>query len=322
MKFQQGLKLVVAALALIVSAPAAGAQERAAVESDELIVIAPNPPMWRLHDEDSEVLILATVAALPRRTGWNRTPFQRALAGADAFLIEDRLSIDPLLILQLFTTRRTAFINPNGARLSEFLEPAVWAQLQQSARAVDQNPNNWERLRPYAAGASLINERLKQVGLDTRIDIAREARDLARRARVRIVEAPVAPIRVRPLIDSLSSMPVGADAPCLEDQLMLSDTAPAIMLQRAEAWVAGDADSLLAFADVLDTSRCVTALAVGGLSFEELTRRRADGWTQYLIGELERPGRRVAVIEGDLFLSRDGVLARLTRAGYEVTPTQ
>ncbi|NWG53882.1 MAG: TraB/GumN family protein [Hydrogenophilaceae bacterium] len=307
--------LLSALLMFVALAAPAHAQDNTQSE-EEIVVTLPGPEMWRVHDSDSELFLLAVVRPLPRRVQWNTRPFEARLRGADRFYLEAVQGADAGQLLRLMTTRRNALWNPDGAKLQDFLEPALYARVERAAAAADMRVRELERLRPLHAGSRLIRETAKQAGLSFDVDVANEARRKARRARVRVEE--VAFIRVGALVNAMNALPLGADAPCLALQLDVVERLIPAMQRRAEAWAAGDAAALRAAAGMVDEAACVAALAEGGLTIEELMRRRLNGWRAIVDRALATPGRRVAAIDAELLLRPGGLLASLHAAGIAV----
>jgi uncharacterized protein YbaP (TraB family) len=283
---------------------------------EEIVVPAPGPALWRVYDADSEVFVLASIQTLPRRFHWNTRPMQTALARADRLYVENAFAIGPGLAAQLLTTRRDAYLNPDGAELHTFLPADLHARMVRAATALDVDPDSLEGLRPYAAGSRLLGALVEQAGLDNGVDPQDQSRRLARRARVRITEIEAAPLR--PLVNALNRMPVGADSQCLAVQLDALERQGPLLNERAAAWARGDIAALRAFSELVDPASCAASLTSGGVDVDGLESRRVAAWTATIRQALQSPGVRVAVVNFPIWLSPQGVLATLRSSGVSV----
>ncbi len=308
--------------ALVAVLPAAGAQTpppppftEEALAEEEIVVEAPGPPLWRVYDTDSEVLILGAISVLPRNARWSNRALEAALARADRLYVAEDFGVGIAGAARLLLAQRDAFQNPDGARLREILPAGLYARTAAAAAAMEVDMDDIERLRPYAAGSRLLQQVIPAQRLET-VDLTDNARRLARRARVRVteLEAPSA----GPLLRALNAMPTGADVACLETQLDSLERQGPLVRARALAWARGDVAELRRFAAMVDPAACLAELGDAGVDLAGVVHARERQWRDTIIEALRRPGVRVAVMEVGMLLSPTGVLADLRAAGFSV----
>lgn len=298
----------------------AGAQEVSAppvaLDQDVIVVEAPGPELWRVHDRDSEIFILATINALPRGFRWNSRPIAAVLERADRLYVSEPISFGLDDVARLLVTRRDAVRNPDGLPLKDYLPTSLYQRLEATAAQEGLAMDDLELWRPYIAGGRLLGAALQDVGLDSGAVIVRETRRLARRARVRVEE--VETMRARPLIDALNAMPIGRDNACLALQLEAIEVQLPALRARADAWAGGDVAALRNFSTLVDSSACLSSLGGSGLTFRDVENRFMATWLTTLSEGLSRPGTRLALISADIFLRPNGLLQQLRAAGYAV----
>lgn len=309
--------LAAACLGLAASVGQAAAQTTGAVDSGEVIVVeAPGPELWRLHDADSEVFILATISALPRGFRWNSRPVAAVLERADRLYVSEPVSIGLGNAARLLVTRRDALRNPDDARLEDYLSANLHRRLEVAAAGQGIAMEDLQDWRAYVAGGRVLGEAVEAANLESDGQVLRETRRLARRARVRVEELEL--ISAGALIDALNQMPLGRDAPCLALQLDVLDVQLPALRARAEAWAQGDVATLREFSTLVDDTACLASLGGAGLSAGDIETRALGTWRTTLIRALDRPGTRLALVNADVLLKPGGLLQQLRAGGYAV----
>lgn len=285
-------------------------------DSDVIVVEAPGPELWRLHDADSEIYILATIDALPAGFRWNSRPVAAVLERADRLYVSEPVSLGLGDAARLLVTHRDAIRNPNGVALEEYLPAGLYRRLAGAAATYGVDMDDLEQWRPYMAGGQVLGEAVDEAGLESDGQVLRETRRLARRARVRVQELEF--VRTGPLLNALNTMPLGRDNACLTLQLDAIEVQIPALRARASAWARGNVATLREFATLVDSSACLAGLGGPDLTFEDVERRIVASWRTTLTDGLNRPGTRLALISADAFLRPNGILQQLRAEGYAV----
>jgi uncharacterized protein YbaP (TraB family) len=296
--------------------PASAVAQQPIPDPDEIVVDAPGPALWRMSDADSDVLILGSVAMLPRNVRWNARPFEAALARADRLYIERPMGVGGFRAIRVLASQRDVFENPNGARLRDFLPAPLYARTQAAAARLDVPMDSLERLRPHTVGSGLIRATVPAQGLAF-VDMNDQTSGLARRARVRVTELET--VQMPALLRAMNDMPLGADIACLDSQLDTIERQGPLLRDRSTAWARGDTAALRQFAALVDPTRCFESIATGGVNFRAVMRGRVTIWRDTLLQSMRRQGVRVAVIDTGLLLEPGGVLDALRESGANIT---
>jgi uncharacterized protein len=132
---------------LVAGAGSAHAAEKAAPKA------APSPAMWKLESGGGKIYLLGSMHILPEKTVWKTPVIEKAIAEADIFVFETKMSDG--------NTRAAAGIIesskylPKGKTLSEMLTPKGQQQLKALAKELQIDFAQLNRLRPWSASLVL-----------------------------------------------------------------------------------------------------------------------------------------------------------------------
>jgi uncharacterized protein len=265
----------------------------------------PEPAMWRIADEDSEIWLFGSVHLLPEDVKWDGPRWQAAFAEADEFVTETDTSAEagaafPQLAAQYGTL-------PEGQRLSDLMSADDRARLGRAATLSGLDPAALEGLRPWLAALQLSYGYAQRVG--HRSDLGVEG-VLAARARnegktLSFFETPEEQVRI------LADLAPEDEARFLSVTLRQIEEEADTMRVLDRAWARGDVATL-------DRALSQEWLEGGAAVHEAVILRRNRAWADDIQRRLEGSGR-VFIAVGAAHLIGDGSVVDILRArGVEV----
>lgn len=303
------------ALAVALAAPAGMAQSPPPTGAEEVLVIGERegPELWHIDGPQGEIFILGTVQPLPKSFTWKTTRLDLVVKRTDRVLVGEnsvRIGLGDVL------TRRDAVRNPDGAKLSDQLDAPTRERLTAQRQALNLPPDAFENWRPYVAGAMLASRAFDRAGLGGKVDAG--AVTLAKLKQRKIKPTNVFRAPTRDLIKGLNTMPLGADAPCMDAYLKVAEHGVETARTRAVAWAKGDVASLRATRDANFGLSCLSALEHGGVPVDKLMAQFKSDWLKALLAAKDQPGVTLAIVPMNYLLHEDGLLAQLAAAGLTV----
>lgn len=280
--------------------------------SEEIVVERPGPRLWRIPGASGEVYVLGVEQPLPKGFTWKTAEIDAVIARANRAVIGDnRVSIG----IGDLISQRKAFRNPNGAKVSELLDPAAKARFDAARRAHGFDDDDLEGWRPYVAGLFLLDKGMTAAGLSRSLDPQEVTLKKIRKRKIPVTTA--SRIESKPLVRALAAMPAGADAACLVAELDALDAMP-VMRERAQAWARGDVDALRELGSRDDGEACVASLTAGGVPATRVRETLVEDWTRALSTAAGQTGVTLAIAPMSALLAKDGVLARLRSQGVQI----
>ena len=281
-----------------------------AVLVEELVVTArlPGPAWWTVSNGTTTVYVLGSPSLAPKKMAWDRTVFDRRLAGANEVIL-------PYQDVHVtFTSSLGAAFNymrlKGGGPFEATLDPATRARFV----AVREKARPGRRARhdtknALAAGILLATDYRDRNSLTT-TDPTKLIKLLAQRAHVPVTQKGYS---IAPLMGDMIRTPPAAARACFDEVLTQAEAGPGTTLGAAKAWAGGDVRGALGNERTLE--RCF-AVVPGAAAFDN--RTKAD-----LAAEVERalkkPGHALAVIPLRPLLAQGGVLDQLRAKGFAVT---
>jgi hypothetical protein len=307
---------VIAALAL--AAPAGAqvpltptsppANDPDAVLVEELVVTAlePGPAWWRVKDADTTVYVLGVPSLAPKRMQWDRTVFERRLAGANQVILPFQ---DVRVTLRGAVGAAFNFLRlRSGGPFEETLDPATRARFVAAREKLGQPAKHYATRNPLAAGLLLAGDYRDRSNL-TNSDPTKLVKLLAQRAHVPIIQKSY---EIGPLMGAVIRTPPAAGRGCFEEVLAQVEAGPGVTLAATRAWADGDVRGALENERTYE--RCI-ALVPGAQAFD--ARTKADQAAQ-IAAALKQPGHAIALVPLRPLLAQGGVLDRLRAEGYEI----
>jgi uncharacterized protein YbaP (TraB family) len=276
---------------------------------EELVVTArlPGPAWWTVSNGTTTVYVLGSPSLAPKHMAWDRTIFDRRLAGASGVILP---------VQDVHVTFGGAFGAAfnymrlrSGGPFEATLDAPTRARFVAARTALGQPAKHYPTRNPLAAGLILDADYHDKFGLTT-ADPTKLIKLLAQRARVPVIQRSY---DIGPLMGAMLKTPESAGRGCFNEVLQLVESGPGGTQAAARAWAAGDVRGALANERTYE--RCI-ALVPGAVSFD--SRMKAD-FVADLQKALARPGHAIAVIPLRTLLAQGGVLDQLRAKGFKVT---
>lgn len=264
-----------------------------------------DPPIWRVRDADTEMVLFGSIHALPPGIEWRTAELDAALDGADLVAFEILTPETEAEELQMVLPYLRYLIAEEP--LSEVVSAETFARVQAAAERQGYPVQMLDMMKPWAAalmldmGAEEALGRTGDLGVDT------------------VLETSLAEGRRKEALDTdallLASIKALSEAGDAEGEEMLIEVLDGLDddeldLTLEHAWVAGDIKAIEAeMKDMkLEAPRLYQALLVD----------RNHGWMPALTRMMETEGRVVVVAGAAHMVGDDGLPALLRKAGYEV----
>lgn len=259
---------------------------------------APQPPVWVIADEDTEITLFATVHALPPGLDWLSPEAARRLQSADTLVLETLIPDDRAAFAATLQRLGTSAALPP---LAERLPDDLLSRLQASAAALGLPLALFETMHPWLIAVSIGEATLASVGVVSANGV--EPALLARSSAPR--EGLETPEQQLGYFANLS----------VEDQLaMLESTLEEVAGAREDIdrliglWQRGEVDAIAAeFAGEANASPAL---------HEALLAGRNRRWAEQLDARMARPGRIFVAVGAAHFGGEDGLLSELAARGW------
>lgn len=288
--------------------PAPNAPDPDAVLVEELVVVGrePGPAWWRVMDADTTVWVMGVPSLAPKRMEWDRTVFERRLAGANVVIL-------PFVNVRAkgLGTVGTAFNLMrlrSGGPFENRLDPATRARFVAVREKLGQPARHYPTGNPLAAGVQLAIDYRDRSEL-TNMDPAKLVKLLAGRKGVPVVEKSY---DLGPQLGGILRTPPAVGRVCFEEVLAQAEAGPGVTRAAARAWAEGD--TLGALENERTYERCL-AMTSGGRTYDE--RMKADQ-AAAIEQALRKPGHAIALVPLRPLLAQGGVLDRLQAKGLDV----
>lgn len=265
--------------------------------------LAATPPMWRIADDDTEIILLGTFHILPPDVQWRSPELGKAIDGAEEIWFEAEVDTPAAQTETIRILKAEGFLK-DGATLSKLLETEDAAKLEQIAVSLNVPAAAIDGMRPWQAFLILSVELIKSKGFDPSAGL--ENRLLGEgRARGRdfvFLET------VRQQLGFFTKLPPEVERSLLT--LTVRDWEKQIdeFDKLFAAWRAGDADAIDALMN--ETMRKETPAV-----YEVLVVKRNKAWTERIKAALESPGKKLIAVGAAHLVGADGVPAMLEAQG-------
>ena len=271
----------------------------------------PGPLIWRVTKGSSTVLILGTIAPMPRDFAWNEDGVRAAIKGARQVLLPPKASVGLFEGLWFLAWNSDAVYLPDGIRMEAALPDPLRTQFITEREALHRDADRYESLRMPLAGLRLEGDYLsahKLIQSEPTDTLRRIARGLG------VPSKPVADYPALPLLKQLPKMSRAANEACLAASLDDIQAISAHGAAAAEAWAVGDLDGLKANYSEMRFESCIQSMP----SFAALFVRAVSDSTAAVETALARPGKTVIAVSIGTLLRQNGILDRLKARGLAV----
>lgn len=299
------------------------------IDLDTVVVTGsqPGPGLWKVSKGDHTLWILGTLSPLPRRMQWESAAVQKVIAGSQEVLESPGVKVSTnqgmfrtlLLLPSLFKARK----NPDGKSLEELLPAAQYARWQVLKKRYIGRDRGVEKWRPVFAALELYNKAIEGSGM-THGGIVTPVIDKAVKQGKPKVTATTVSIK----LDNPKAAVKAFSGESLNDQDCFNRTLDRIegdlgtMIARANAWAAGDIDTLRTLPYRNQFTACSTAFAeadiVRTLGYDDLDKRMERTWIAAAEAALAKNTSTFATLPISQLLQPEGYLTKLRAKGYEI----
>lgn len=274
---------------------------------EEFVVTARDagPAWWTVSDADSTVYVLGSPTLAPKRMQWDRSVFERRLAGANQVIL-------PFQNIRVKTKGALGsalnYLRLKSGPYEDKLDPAGRARFAAARGSIGQPPKRYGTGNALAAGLLLASDYRDRHELTTS-DPSKLIEYLTRQAGRPVVERSY---DIGPLLGAIIRTPKASGQACLNEVLAQVEAGPGVTRGAAVAWADGDVRGALDNERTYE--RCI-ALTPGAAALDA----RIKGDTAAAIRKaLETPGHSIAVVPLRPLLAQGGVLDRLRAEGLAV----
>lgn len=314
--------LVLAAALLCLVTPSGAsvtpsAAERPPEVMDELVVTSEHtgPGMWHVHRGDAHLWILGSMSPLPRDITWRSKQLEEVLQTTNQVVVPKPFDIGIARVLWLLLTERSLLMVGGGKRLKDVMPADLHTRFAIQRAKYETDADKWERFRPIIAAAFLQQAAFHQVGLSTRLDLGAAVRVLAKKHGVRVEELKIA--GVHDVLDALKEMPRAIENACVDASLVTVERDLPRLVERAQAWAAGNIERLQSLREPVEVDACRAAIDAGSGAADFIARVRRT-WLESMEDHLRGGGVTVAVVNTDLLWEKGGLLDELRAKGYDI----
>ncbi|ESQ92738.1 conjugative transfer protein GumN [Asticcacaulis sp. AC460] len=266
------------------------------------------PAMWRVSDEDSQVIIIGILPVFPKKQAWNTKRIENALRGANVLITPATSHAGAGDMTSLMFRKGL----PDGKTLKQVLSPALYARYEAAAARAKVSIRDFARDKPVWAMVRLRREVLEKRGLTDDEPVATIKR-LAGRAGVPVRAA--ANYDMGAIVKDINAMTPQAAEVCVTATLDDIDFLLDRLGRTAAAWAVGDLATVRANYPASAMARCLSGSSKGSA----LMDRSINDSVAAVEKALKKPGKSVAVLPLAILLRRGATLDRLRAKGYEVS---
>lgn len=275
---------------------------------EELVVIARErgPAWWRVSDADTTVYVLGVPSVAPKGLAWDRSGFERRLAGANELILPfNSVGVKTLsapgAVFNLIRLRSTTPIE-------ERLDGGLRQRFVAAREKIGQPPKRYKTNNALAAGLILAQDYRDYAKLTA----ADPGKTIGRLAKAQGIKVDAKTYDIGPIMGAAIRTPRPAQRECLDDVLQEIEAGPGAASRAAEAWAVGDVPGALG--GERSYERCMAAAEGAGKLDAKLKADQAAA----IARALKTPGHAIAVVQLRPLLSQGGVLDRLQAQGFEV----
>ena len=265
---------------------------------------AAEPALWRIHDADTEIVLMGSMHELPADTGWLSPRIAARVDAADTLVLEAVIPDDPSVIAQLIA--RLGY-SPGLPKLDARVAPSRRARLDAAIRTTRVSMDSLDLMETWLATIVVSDAVLEKFGLSPANGV-----EATLTARVRAANKPILPL------ESLEQQFGYFDTLTETDQRRLLDatvddiaTARADIEELTTAWLAGDTATIAA-AFRKDAFAATPAIE------RALMTDRNMRWADWLKARLATPGKVFVAVGAAHLAGPNSVQALLAARGILV----
>jgi uncharacterized protein YbaP (TraB family) len=285
----------------------------------------PGPSLWKVSKDNHVLWILGTWGPLPKRITWRSRTVEAVIQQSQEIIgeVDVKADIGFFKALTLLPAALAVRKNPDGATLAEVLPPELHGRwLVQKEKYLGRD-KGIERFRPIVAAGELFSKAIAKSGLTYEDMVWPVVRKLAKKHDIKIT-TPTIQLSIekpRAALKKMAKIPL-EDLECFEATIERLETDMYYMSARANAWSAGDLQTLrnLPYPDQFMTcgSAVFEAPVLENVGLQDFPDRFLGAWLDAAEAALANNTSTFAVLSIAEMNAKDGRLARLRARGYTV----
>ncbi len=291
------------------------------MQLDEVVVVGrrPGPPLWRVQNGQNTLYIFGSLHPLPARFDWDPTAIEHVLTKAELFLWAPGVSAsasNPITLIRVMRRFRKLKKIDGQQELNNLLPPPLQTSLAELLDQYSIAYRKVSRLKPLFAAEELQERVAKAAGFAKSDRISKHIRKLVRRNKVPTIDS-VVEIEIDTALMALEKLPVTEQIDCLATTVaaLRDDTTAA--LQRAYAWISGDAGLLQQFDYPNTEHSCADPFRLAP-GLQEAIQQSESRWLNSAEQALREYRTSITILPIREVIHEDGLLARLLANGYKV----
>lgn len=294
-------------LAVVLATPAVAQSNEKVATVEEIVVVARRAglPMWTVEGATGSVILVGSLAGVPRDYAWRPEALEAATARAERILypIEGRASLTD--VMRVIWRIRTVSRLPKDMTIADYASPELMARLERLHEG--ERSQAWRTETPTGQSFDL----LKKAGGERRGRVVEQVVRAAAR-REDVPGEPVGIVRGDEMIDNLINAPPETYLPCLDAAARAAEEGPEGAARRLEDW------SRLRVPAVLDNPLDQAFDRCWPTGDPEIGPGLRQRWLEATQAALMESGVTLAVAPLRLLAEEGGVLDRLKAEGLEV----
>ena len=264
---------------------------------------APDPAVWKLTDEDSDIYLFGTIHILNPELDWKSAKVEAAFGAAKTIIFEAPADTSDPEAAQALVAKYG--LNPQGTTLSSLLSEQANQKLALVLEQLGMEgaASNFEPLRPWLVGATLSVLQIQSIGGDPNAGVERILGAEAVRAGKTIgyFESDEQQMQI------LSGLSSEAEVFFLEEGLRQIEEDPNQILDLVQAWRAGDQGAI--------NEMLVTGMVGQDELIEALLTRRNFNWASQIENLMRGSGTVFIAVGAAHLVGKQSVQVYLSEKG-------
>jgi len=288
---------------------------------EEVLVVGrrPGPPLWRVTHGENTLWIFATLSPLPKDLVWDNASVKHIISEASHFIAPPGISAstsNPFKGMRVLRRIKEIKRLPGRKRLADVVPPDLLKRFESMGAFYNLPMRRVERLRPLPAVETLLERAYDQNRLQDDDRLPAQMRKMAKRGKLTILES-VTEISLDEILEVFDSVPLAAELECFESALQSMTQNQQAAIERANAWAGGSAEGLLKLDYPEPDQVCADAIESNDIAREARKRSNAQ-WLHHAQDALTTERVTLSSLPMAQIAHSDGLLARLSEAGYQV----
>ncbi|RKQ69348.1 hypothetical protein DES40_2148 [Litorimonas taeanensis] len=269
---------------------------------DDPEITAPQPVIWSVTDEDSEVILYPTFHILPQNIKWQSPILMAALTRADEIWYEVPADTgrDPAFKQQTMALG----LSPDRP-LSSVLPDATYAKLSNVMRELGMPENSLDPMRPWMASMAIPLIQMSKSGYDPELGVESVLQQIVTNKPVRSFETGLQQLQF------LADIPEAEQIAMLDATLDDINEGQSMIDSMAKAWATGDLEFLQS--EILDEMKAESPEV-----YNIMIKKRNQAWLDILVNEMQGAGVDFVAVGAGHLIGEDGLPEQLLQKGYNV----